>query len=346
VAAVSGCSNGRNRSTSAVDDQANTARELRLAAPDTTATADSLNLSSRDSEPVSPVEQHAPSPKKVATTATKPARRRRPATPASPREADTIRAYAPSRPDSTTARSPSDTTSPNSDTVTAPSRDTSLATAPQASGDTTSRDTAAAAPDTAPAPGRSASESPQPSPTESAGDASRRTLPIGTEIHAALDDSISSRQDSAGRSVTAQVTENVTGSSGRILIPAGSTVRLTVTRLGSSKSKSSQGQLALRADGILLGSELQKVEANVQPVSRELRGRGVTGAEAAKVGVGAAGGAVLGRVIGGNTKGAVVGGVVGAAGGAVVASQTATRDVVVKAKTPVVLVLTAPLVTP
>jgi hypothetical protein len=64
------------------------------------------------------------------------------------------------------------------------------------------------------------------------------------------------------------------------------------------------------------------------------------------VGAGAAGGAVLGRVIGGSTKGAVIGGVVGAAGGAVVANQTATRDVVVKAKTPVTFVLTAPLVTP
>jgi uncharacterized membrane protein len=81
-------------------------------------------------------------------------------------------------------------------------------------------------------------------------------------------------------------------------------------------------------------------------VPRELRGRGVTSGDAAKVGVGAVGGAVLGRVLGGSTKGAVVGGVVGAAGGAVVASQTATRDVVVKAKTPVTFVLTAPLVTP
>lgn len=91
---------------------------------------------------------------------------------------------------------------------------------------------------------------------------------------------------------------------------------------------------------------LQPVKATVQPVSRELRGRGVSGSDAAKVGVGAAGGAVLGRVLGGSTKGAVIGGVVGAAGGAVVASQTATRDVVVKARTPVVLVLTAPLTTP
>jgi hypothetical protein len=177
-------------------------------------------------------------------------------------------------------------------------------------------------------------------------DASRRTLPIGTEIHAALDDSINSRRDSAGRSITAQVTQSVTGVGGKILIPAGSTVRMTVTRLSSAKSKSSQGRLGLQVEGIEIGGKLQKVEADLGAVPRELRGRKVTGGDAAKVGVGAAGGAVLGRVIGGNTKGAVIGGVVGAAGGAVVANQTATRDVVVKAKTPVTFVLTAPLVTP
>jgi hypothetical protein len=42
----------------------------------------------------------------------------------------------------------------------------------------------------------------------------------------------------------------------------------------------------------------------------------------------------------------VIGGVAGAAAGTVLATQTATRDVVVKAKTPVTLVLTEPLVTP
>ncbi|MEA2713585.1 MAG: hypothetical protein QOK27_1546, partial [Gemmatimonadales bacterium] len=143
-----------------------------------------------------------------------------------------------------------------------------------------------------------------------------------------------------------QITQSVTGAGGRILIPAGSTVRLTVTRLASAKSKSSQGSLALKVDGIEVGGQLQNVQADVGAVPRELRSRGVTSGDAAKVGVGAVGGAVLGRVLGGNSKGAVIGGVVGAAGGAVVASQTATRDVVVKAKTPVTFVLTAPLVTP
>jgi hypothetical protein len=174
----------------------------------------------------------------------------------------------------------------------------------------------------------------------------RRTLPIGTEIHAALDDSISSRVDTVGRSLTAEITQSVTGAGGKVLIPAGSTVRLTVARLSAARSKSSQGRLRLKVEGIEVGGQLQNVQADIKPLPRELRGRGVTGSEAAKVGAGAAGGAVIGGVIGGNTKGAVIGGVIGAAGGAVVASQTATRDVVVKAKTPVTFVLTAPLVTP
>jgi hypothetical protein len=182
-------------------------------------------------------------------------------------------------------------------------------------------------------------------PGASSLDLNQRTLPIGTEIHAALDDSISSRSDTAGRSVTAEITQSVTGAGGKVLIPAGSTVRLTVVRLAAARSKSSQGRLRLKVDGIEMGGQVQSVQADLQPVPRELRGRGVTGSEAAKVGAGAAGGAVLGGVVGGSTKGAVIGGVIGAAGGAVVASQTATRDVVVKAKTPVTFVLTAPLVT-
>ncbi len=178
----------------------------------------------------------------------------------------------------------------------------------------------------------------------SASTAAARTLPIGTEIHAALDDSINSRKDTVGRVVTAVVMENVTGSDGKTLIAAGAPVRFTVSRLSPARSKSSQGRLRLKVEGVGVGGELRPVAADVKPIPHELRGRGVTAGDAAKVGVGAAGGAVLGKVIGKNTKGAVIGGVIGAAGGAVVASQTATRDVVVKARTPVVFVLTEPLV--
>jgi hypothetical protein len=231
-----------------------------------------------------------------------------------------------------TTTAPPDTTRPPRDTVAAAAPDS----APVASSSADS-----SLPDSAAEPPAAASASAAASLTSAAA----RTLPAGTEIHAALDDSITSRQDTVGTTVSAHVMENVTGPDGRTLIAAGTPVRFTITRIRPAMSKSSQGRLALRADGIALGGGLRPVQATVQPVPRELRGRGVTGSEAAKVGGGAAAGAVIGGVVG-KTKGAVIGGVAGAAAGAVVASQTATRDVVVKPKTPVVVVLTAPLVTP
>jgi hypothetical protein len=137
--------------------------------------------------------------------------------------------------------------------------------------------------------------------------------------------------------------QNITGPRGEVLVRAGSLLRLTVARLRPGRGNG-KGELEIVADSITIKGRPQKVEAKVESVPYELKGRGVTGEEAAKVGVGAVGGAVAGRVITGKTKGAVVGGVVGAAAGAAVASQTAAKDVVVAARTPVQVVLTAPLV--
>jgi hypothetical protein len=173
----------------------------------------------------------------------------------------------------------------------------------------------------------------------------RHTLPAGTEIHISLDDSISSRHDSAGKAVTAEVMQGVKDAGGAVVVPAGARVRLTVTRLAPARSRSAaDGEIALRVDGIVIGDSTIPVRARVSQIPHELKGRGVTGSEAAKVGVGAAAGAVAGRVIGGDAKGAVIGGVVGAAGGAAVATQTASRDVVVAPRTAVSFVLDAPLV--
>lgn len=324
---ISGCSDSRNRETPADD---NLTRPLEVARVDTT-------------QPLSPAEhQVTPSPEPAAMPKPRKAKRATPKpTPpvaTAPPEDSTARGYAPDQ-SADSAAAPA---------VAPPVVDTGLAAAPDSAA-RPARDTVAAAP--APAADTSLSGA-RDTPSSSSRTATAstavgaRTLPIGTEIHAALDDSINSRTDSAGRVITAVVMENVTGSDGKTLIAAGAPVRFTVTRLSAAKSKSAQGRLALRVDSIGMSGQLRKISADVQAVPHELRGRGVGTSEAAKVGVGAAGGAVLGRVLGGNTKGAVIGGVVGAAGGAVVASQTASRDVVVKAKTPVTFVLTEPLVAP
>jgi hypothetical protein len=212
--------------------------------------------------------------------------------------------------------------------------DTASATDTVATGDAT------AAPDTV-----SDLERPPAAPISPPSVSSTRTLPAGTEIHAALDDSINSRRDSAGKSITAEVMQAVSDAGGAVVIPAGSRVRLTVTRLAPAGSRSAaDGQLAFRVDEITIGDSVVPVKARVGQIPHRLEGRGVTGSEAAKVGAGAAAGAVAGRVLGGDAKGAVIGGVVGAAGGAAVATQTAKRDVVVAARTPVSFVLDAPLV--
>jgi hypothetical protein len=169
-------------------------------------------------------------------------------------------------------------------------------------------------------------------------------LAVGTVIHATLVDSIHSRHDVSGKEVQARVMQNVTGSDGEVLVPAGSPVRLTVTQVKSGRG-GGKGVIEIRTDSVTIEGRPRRLEADIRAIPHELQGRGVTGEDAAKVGVGAAGGAVLGRVITGDTEGAVIGGVVGAAGGAVVASETVARDVVVKARTPVELVLTAPLAT-
>jgi hypothetical protein len=198
----------------------------------------------------------------------------------------------------------------------------------------------AAAPDTV-----SDVEQPGAAATSNPSVSSTHTLPAGTEIHAALDDSINSRRDSAGKSITAEVMQAVSDAGGAVVIPAGSRVRLTVTSLAPAGSRSAaDGQVAFRVDEITIGDSVVPVKARVGQIPHRLEGRGVTGSEAAKVGAGAAAGAVAGRVLGGDAKGAVIGGVVGAAGGAAVATQTAKRDVVVAARTPVSFVLDAPLV--
>jgi hypothetical protein len=171
-----------------------------------------------------------------------------------------------------------------------------------------------------------------------------RSLAPGTSIPAVMRETIHSRHDQAGETVTARVSDDVRDAGGRTVVPAGSTVEMTITELRPATSKSqADGRLALRVNALMINGRRYPVSAEVTRLHHQLRGRGVSAGEVEKVGVGTAVGAVLGRVLGGNTKGAVIGGAVGAAGGTAVAVETASRDVVVPAGTPVMIALTEPL---
>ena len=180
-----------------------------------------------------------------------------------------------------------------------------------------------AAPAPAPAPATPA-PAPAPEPTPRAA-----TLAAGTTIEAAATSSITSRTNKAGETFTAKIGEAIRSADGRVVIPAGADVTLSIVALKPAPNKAAKdGTIQLKAVSVAINGESRPIDAEVTYVQHTLKARGVTGSEAAKVGVGAAAGAIIGKVVGGGT-GAAVGAVTGAAAGTAVAVETADRDVVV-----------------
>lgn len=179
------------------------------------------------------------------------------------------------------------------------------------------------------------------------GAAASKTLKSGTTIDVTTTRTITSRSDAAGQTLMTTVDADVKNSAGRVAIPAGSSVALVITEIEPAKTKSAKdGSLTLRVDNVSVGGRSYPLAAEVTAVSHTLKGRGVTVGEVEKVAAGTAIGAVAGRVIGGDSKGTIIGAAVGTAGGAIVANETASRDVVVAAGSPIELTLTGPLTVP
>ncbi len=171
-----------------------------------------------------------------------------------------------------------------------------------------------------------------------------RTLAGGTRIEATLQDSLSSRINKAGESVRAIVTSDVTNARDVVVIPAGSSVLLTVAQLDPGNDQiRPEGRLALVVDSVTVNGEAHALTAELEPVTHHLQGRGITKDEAERIGAGTVIGAVAGRVIGKSTKGAVIGGAAGAIAGTAVAVHYAYRDVIVTAGTPIAFTLSKAL---
>jgi hypothetical protein len=135
-----------------------------------------------------------------------------------------------------------------------------------------------------------------------------------------------------GETVTTTVATDVTDSRGRVVIPAGATVKLTITEIHESENKGDKtGKLTLTPTEVAFGGLSYGLDASANALDRKLVDRKTNAGDVAKVGAGAAVGAIAGRVLGGGSKGAVIGGIVGGAVGAQRAVETQDRDVVVPA---------------
>ncbi|UCG85114.1 MAG: hypothetical protein JSW71_14375 [Gemmatimonadota bacterium] len=170
------------------------------------------------------------------------------------------------------------------------------------------------------------------------------TLPQGTALELTAADTIRSRMSVVGDPVAATAQFDVRDEQGRIVIPAGAVFTGRVAEIESAGSPGGVGTLVLSFSEVHFGGNTYPIAAESDSLGFEMKGQGISGGDAAKVGAGAVVGAVAGRVVGKNTKGAVIGGVVGAAAGAAVAAATKDQDIVLPAGGYVRIVLTQPLV--
>ena len=168
-------------------------------------------------------------------------------------------------------------------------------------------------------------------------------LAAGSRVPATASDSISTRSAKAGDSFTATVSQDVKDATGRVVIPAGSTVSGTITAAEPAPNPNSSGKIELSVTSVTVRGVSYSVDGSVVAKDTVMKGRGVTGADAAKVAGGAVAGAIVGKLLGKNKKGAVIGGAAGAAAGAAAARQSRDIDVVIPQGAAMTIKLNAPL---
>jgi len=163
------------------------------------------------------------------------------------------------------------------------------------------------------------------------------TVPTGTVISVTTDQSISSKDAKLGQAITGTVSKDVT-SGGKVLIPKGSTAKLTVSSVQASGHLSTPGKLYLRLRSVTVNGKKYSVATSSS--GKTMGGKGKRDAEF--IGGGAAGGAVIGALAGGG-KGAAIGAAAGAGAGTAGAAATGKKDVNFPAETRLSFTTRAPV---
>jgi hypothetical protein len=153
------------------------------------------------------------------------------------------------------------------------------------------------------------------------------TVPAGVKISVVTDQSVSSKTAKVGQTVTGSVGQDVT-SGGKVVIPKGSPVKLTVSSVQASGRLSTPAKLYLRLRSVTVGGKTYTIATS--SAGRTLGGKGKR--DAGFIGGGAAGGAIIGALAGGG-KGAAIGAGAGAGAGTVGAAATGKKDIEFPAET-------------
>jgi len=164
-------------------------------------------------------------------------------------------------------------------------------------------------------------------------------LPTGTSISVRSDQDINSQNAAEGRTFPASIVQDVTDSTGNVVIPRGSQATLVVRRMTEGGTLSS-GSYILDLESVRVNGRRYMVET--ADVQKGETGIGKNNRTAEYVGGGAVLGTLLGAIAGGG-KGAAIGAFAGAAAGGGVQVLTKGREIRVPAETVLNFRLEAPL---
>lgn len=153
------------------------------------------------------------------------------------------------------------------------------------------------------------------------------TVPKGTPISVITDQAVSSKNAKAGQPVSGSVAKNVTVG-GKVLIPKGSQVKLTVSSVQASGRLSTPAKLYLHLVSVTVKGKAYTFATS--SAGRSEKGKGKR--DAGFIGGGAAGGAAVGALAGGG-KGAAIGAAAGAGAGTAGAAATGKKEVEFPAET-------------
>jgi len=165
------------------------------------------------------------------------------------------------------------------------------------------------------------------------------TVPAGTVMNVEMLTTISSESSKKGDLFRARIAGSVRTDGGEVAIPAGSEVVGEVTEAAAPGKIGGQAKLGIHFTDLVLpdGTTVPLEASFVQS------GRSKTGRDAATIGGGAAGGAILGHAIGKGGRGSVIGAILGAVVGTVVASRTPGEQVSFTQGTAVDIKLDSPI---
>lgn len=169
-----------------------------------------------------------------------------------------------------------------------------------------------------------------------------RVVAAGTTLTFTMNEEVSTSDHKAGHTFTTALASDALGADGAVVVPSGAIGHWVVTE---STDDNGQGEavLAVKLESIEVGGTSHPVTATVTDAELSTDKRDSKTETAAKIGIGAAAGAIAGKVLGGSTSATLKGAGAGAAVGTAIALTTRGGSASLKQGAKVTVTLDAPL---